>query len=41
MILEEEEKSLVEMCDEVFLWIKKVLRTWSETLEQKYHEPEN
>lgn len=41
MIKKEGEREIGEMCDEIFLWIKKVLRAWGEALEQKYHEPTN
>lgn len=30
-----------QMCDEVHLWIIKVLKGWSEVLEQRYHNEEN
>lgn len=29
------------MCDEIHLWIIKVLKGWGEVLEQKYHDEGN
>ena len=37
---EEETISFEQMCDEVYLWIQKVLRDWSEVLDEKYSTEE-
>jgi hypothetical protein len=28
------------MCDEIFLWVHKILRDWNRALEQKYNTEE-
>ena len=37
-MIEKEDESITfdQMCDEVYLWIKKVLRDWGQALDQKY-----
>jgi hypothetical protein len=37
MLSQQQTKTLAEMCDEIQLWLTKVVRGWGEVLEQKYH----
>lgn len=39
--MEEKEKSISQMCDEIYLWIIKVIKDWGEILDQKYHDQRN
>lgn len=37
MLTKSQSKNIAEMCDEIQLWLSKVIKGWGEVLEQKYH----
>lgn len=41
MIVRQAETATIDnMCDEIFLWIHKILRDWNRALQQKYNTEE-